>query len=129
MTDRASSGEIRERLLQRSAALRADIARELAKYESEKYVDLADRVADTADEAVADLLSDINLAEISRDVIEFRDVEAALLRLAEGSYGRCTDCGKSIDGRRLAVSPEAARCVRCQQKFEESGREIRYTKL
>lgn len=40
-------------------------------------------------------------------------VEAALLRLAEGSYGICTRCDEEISAARLAVKPEAHQCVRC----------------
>lgn len=45
-------------------------------------------------------------------------VEAALARLAEGSYGRCVDCGEQIPDVRLEVRPEAARCIKDQEKFE-----------
>lgn len=129
MTSHGPAGDARARLLQRSADLRADIARELGKYDTEKYIDLAGRVADTADAAVADLLSDIDLAEISRDVTEFREVEAALLRLSEGNYGTCIDCGEAIGKARIDANPAASRCIDCQRKFEERPREIHYRTL
>ncbi len=45
-------------------------------------------------------------------------VEAALERLAAGAYGECTDCGADIPMARLRATPEAARCVPCQEKAE-----------
>lgn len=48
-------------------------------------------------------------------------VEAALARLAEGTYGRCVDCGQPIPDARLEVRPEAARCVADQEKFEAAN--------
>ncbi|GAB3590300.1 hypothetical protein GCM10027446_04720 [Angustibacter peucedani] len=42
-----------------------------------------------------------------------RDVEAALVRLADGDYGRCEVCGEPIDPERLVARPTARRCIRC----------------
>jgi RNA polymerase-binding transcription factor DksA len=121
--------QIKERLLDRSAELRSDIQRELRKYDNETYGQIADRVADPAEQSVADLLSDINLAEIARDVAEFGDIEAALLRLAHGDYGICVDCEEPIEPDRLDSSPEVARCLRCQQAYERHDQKVQYRKL
>jgi DnaK suppressor protein len=40
------------------------------------------------------------------------DVERALAKLDEGSYGRCDVCGDPIDEERLEVLPWAVRCVK-----------------
>ncbi len=40
-------------------------------------------------------------------------VEAALERLDEGTYGRCTVCGRRIPDERLEVRPTATTCVGC----------------
>ena len=42
------------------------------------------------------------------------EVEAALARLADGTYGACVDCGRPIAPERLAALPWAARCIDCQ---------------
>lgn len=47
-----------------------------------------------------------------------REVEAALGRIEDGTYGRCVDCGKQIASARLEFKPEAARCLEDQQKHE-----------
>lgn len=41
------------------------------------------------------------------------DIEAAMLRLAEGEYGSCAACGEPIGAERLAARPTAATCIRC----------------
>jgi DnaK suppressor protein len=41
-------------------------------------------------------------------------VLAALRRIEDGSYGRCTDCGRSIGRLRLRALPEAAFCLVCE---------------
>lgn len=40
-------------------------------------------------------------------------IDAALQRLADGTYGRCTGCGEPIPFGRLIVMPESARCLAC----------------
>jgi RNA polymerase-binding transcription factor DksA len=42
------------------------------------------------------------------------EVQEALVRLADGSYGRCADCGGTIAPERLEVRPEARLCTACQ---------------
>lgn len=45
-------------------------------------------------------------------------VEAALRRVDEGTYGRCQDCGTDLPEERLDARPEAARCINCQHQLE-----------
>ncbi len=40
-------------------------------------------------------------------------IDAALRRLAEGSYGRCERCGQPIGAARLAARPVATSCINC----------------
>jgi RNA polymerase-binding protein DksA len=51
------------------------------------------------------------LAEHER--AELVAVDAALARLADGSYGRCTRCGQAIDRARLEALPVAETCMAC----------------
>lgn len=129
-TSPAKSRDDAERALQeRSQALRRDIQRELVKADSERYEELAGRVSDSGEKAVADLLVDLDLAEITRDVEELREVEGALLRIARGTWGYCADCGGEIEPDRLTALPSASRCLRCQQRAENPAREERHRTL
>jgi DnaK suppressor protein len=47
-----------------------------------------------------------------------QQIEEALARLHEGSYGTCADCGIEISEKRLKALPFARRCVACQEKAE-----------
>src|SRR5689334_18718186 len=40
-------------------------------------------------------------------------VEAALVRMDEGTYGTCVRCGKAISPARLEAMPSSARCIDC----------------
>ncbi|MFD5157136.1 TraR/DksA family transcriptional regulator [Streptomyces hawaiiensis] len=46
------------------------------------------------------------------------DVEAALTRMNEGSYGTCHLCRRPVQRERLMIVPQARYCARCQQVRE-----------
>ncbi|MCH8203585.1 MAG: TraR/DksA family transcriptional regulator [Candidatus Hydrogenedentes bacterium] len=50
-----------------------------------------------------------------------REVSEALLRIEEGTYGKCVDCDEEIPVKRLEVFPAAKRCVECKSRFEKEG--------
>lgn len=47
------------------------------------------------------------------------EVEAALKRIADGTYGRCVVCGQPIPEKRLEAIPWASRCVKDEQALEQ----------
>jgi RNA polymerase-binding transcription factor len=47
------------------------------------------------------------------ETTEIHQIEAALKRISEGTYGTCAKCGGPIDPRRLKALPTAATCVPC----------------
>lgn len=112
--------QLSKQLHERRAALLADIRRELQQSEDATYLDLAGRVHDSAEEAVADLLVDLDLAVIDFQIKELGNVEAALARIREGGYGFCEVCDEPIAFARLSSTPAAARCLGCQERFEKS---------
>ncbi|MFG2089398.1 MULTISPECIES: TraR/DksA family transcriptional regulator [unclassified Spirillospora] len=44
------------------------------------------------------------------------EIDAALTRLDDGTYGLCEDCREPVPAGRLEILPYARRCVRCQQR-------------
>lgn len=112
--------DLRTRLSQRNRELKAEIREALVQSDQQHHKDLAGSVADIGDEAVADMLVDVGLALVDRHVTELRDSEAALRRIRDGSYGACIDCGTAIGYERLAAYPAAKRCIRCQQRHENT---------
>jgi DnaK suppressor protein len=44
------------------------------------------------------------------------EVERALAKLEDGSYGKCEDCGEQIDPLRLEAKPAAPYCINCASK-------------
>lgn len=74
--------------------------------------------SDLAQDYVSSERRSIMLAQARQDL---KQVDAALQRLAEGTYGTCTRCGQAIDPARLKALPHAALCLTCQER-QESGR-------
>jgi DnaK suppressor protein len=100
--------------------LMQELREEIDQSRRETFAAVEGGVGDSADEAVADLLSDLDAAEITRDLGDIRALEAALGRLAAGTYGRCEDCGTDIPVARLRAQPAAVRCVACQDVYEKT---------
>ena len=111
---------LRTAMRARARQLRDEIRQTLLKNDSEHYVQIADQVRDLEDESFADLIVDVSLAEIDRDLEELRAIEAALLRVADGSYGSCEVCERPIELRRLEVAPQVRRCIDCQTLYERT---------
>ena len=107
---------------ERRQALLAEIRREVARTRDEPFEALAGATPDSGDAALADLIADVGEAEVTRDLAELRSLDAARRRLADGSYGRCLDCGADIPFERLSAELGAARCVECQQRHERTYR-------
>lgn len=110
---------LKQKLQTRFTELKQAVKQELLRSDDERYIELAGRVHDTGDEAVADLLADLNLAVIDQHVREIQDIEGALLRLGNQSYGVCIDCEADIGYKRLHAYPTAKRCFSCQAKYEK----------
>jgi len=73
---------------------------------------------------MADLGSDnfeqeftLNLIQTQRD--ELKEIDAALERVEEGTFGLCEICSKPISRRRLQAMPYARLCVECKREEEE----------
>ena len=73
----------------------------------------------TDDDAIADAAARMDVAMVIRESQELQNIEAALARIADGSYGICADCGDDIARARLKVYPMATRCLPCQEKHEQ----------
>jgi hypothetical protein len=61
--------------------------------------------------APIDVIPDTLLAD--KVALELAEVDAALGRIAEGSYGTCSSCGGPLGLQRLRAIPEARFCLGC----------------
>ena len=63
-----------------------------------------------------------DLALRDRAIQQLAQVDAALARLDEGTFGRCTRCGRDIAPDRLDALPWAAHCIDCQSALDRGER-------
>jgi RNA polymerase-binding transcription factor DksA len=55
-----------------------------------------------------------------------QEIESALARIGDGTYGNCVACGREIGLQRLRVVPWAQFCVPCQESEERQQTENRF---
>jgi DnaK suppressor protein len=106
--------ELERRLRLRRIELRQQIAAAHARVEERPLGEVSD-AKDAADAGAQLIVVD---AEVERDLAELRDINLALQRIDDGTYGGCNDCGNRIDPRRIVAQPTALRCVECQTRAE-----------
>jgi DnaK suppressor protein len=59
---------------------------------------------------------EMSLANNARDMLD--QIERALFRIDDGTYGVCESCGKAIGKGRLQAFPRATLCVSCKEREE-----------
>jgi DnaK suppressor protein len=114
-TDR---GRIRSALEARRITLRTEVKAQLQGSGDDRVVGLRNRLDETDDWAVADSLAELDIAGLRHALKDLAEVDAALGRMRDGSYGECIDCGEPIAPARLSAYPTATRCLECQQTHE-----------
>ncbi|ABA88313.1 zinc finger transcriptional regulator, TraR/DksA family [Syntrophotalea carbinolica DSM 2380] len=109
---------IRKKLLD----LREARLQEIRRQNADAAALIDEGVADTADQGLTDSLKDYLhlLGDAGRE--EILEIDEALERLRDGSYGRCEACGKTIDIARLEILPFTRRCLTCRQEAEKEAK-------
>ncbi len=114
--------DVREKLEAQLVKLQADLAT------IEKSLDLKNRT-DVARPGFGKRVGDYTSEVIERTTREgsaqnlrtmIAEVERAIERVDEGTYGFCVDCGQPINPERLEVKPSATQCIDCKRKSESA---------
>jgi DnaK suppressor protein len=88
-----------------------------------------DGVKDTVDLSLMDVNKELALRLGERESQMIADIDQALLRIKEGSYGICARCGKLIDERRLEALPTARYDAACQAIIEAANGDDEHASL
>jgi DnaK suppressor protein len=115
MARRDALMRLHKSLLGRRADLRKKLAGELADLRNFKAAETGDS-ADAAFEAGSDEMAS-QLAEF--DARELGQIERALARLKQGTYGVCEVCQAKIPVARLNALPYTTFCIDCQREMEK----------
>lgn len=103
--------DLREQLI---ARLRAQRGGERSAVEAAAQA----RDESSDDWATANRERDLDFALQAHEAEELEAIDAALDRIADGTYGVCEDCGCDIPTARLHANPFTARCIDCQARAE-----------
>jgi len=114
--------KVRERFREQLLALGRETAGDVTSYRDEGFSLGTDGIQDAGDDAANTYARQLllGLSERERDVL--RQIDEALDRLEEGTYGECEACGEEIGEARLAVLPYATLCVECKSNQENGVR-------
>jgi len=88
-----------------------------------------DGVKDSVDLSLMDVNKELALRLGERASQMVADIDQALLRIKEGSYGVCVACGELIDERRLNVVPTARYDAACQAAMEQANGDDNHSTL
>jgi DnaK suppressor protein len=75
-------------------------------------------VLDAVESAEADIQEELEFALVQMKSETLNKVNDALVRLDQGSYGNCFECGEEIAEKRLRALPFAVRCKDCEESKE-----------
>src|SRR5262249_41138954 len=78
-----------------------------------------EQTADALDKTQSATQRDLAISLLNREATTPRQLERALQRIEEGTYGVCIACDKPISAKRLQVVPWAELCLRCQERRDE----------
>jgi DnaK suppressor protein len=105
-------------LVARRAELRKRLGGELEDLRNLKATDptgdSADAAFDSGSEEIASQLAELEARELSQ-------IERALVRIKQGTYGLCEGCQTKIPVARLNALPYSTTCVKCQREMEMYG--------
>ena len=104
-------------LFQKSSILNK--THEFKKIQSENI-----QLSDEAEVASNDLNQNLTIHLHERDLNSLLQIEKALGKIAEGTYGECENCSDHIHPKRLQARPLAALCLACMEDLEEENRRL-----
>jgi DnaK suppressor protein len=115
--------EFRDLLLKRNKLLRGDLDTlegETLKKGGDGAGDLSTMPGHLAELASDNSERDLSYSRMESQSEELKEIEEALDRIKDGSFGVCEKCEKKIPKERLRAIPYARLCVGCQGKEESS---------
>src|SRR5881392_1288649 len=86
--------------------------------EQARALDITNDEVKDSDHALHDVIQGLALKLSDNESQMVADIDQALMRMEEGSYGKCVRCGQEIDERRLEAVPTARYDAACQAEVE-----------
>jgi DnaK suppressor protein len=98
---------------------KASLSHEIAKTRDHEEETTEEPTQDIADRAVSSYTREFlySLTDAERGTLVL--IDEALVRISEGNYGACVNCGAAVSEKRLTAVPWARYCVDCQELAEK----------
>jgi len=109
--------EIKELLLKMRKELLEEIK---VKTRSESEADRKDDVGDIYDLATNERDRELNLLMSDREREKINEIDDAIVRIDDETYGTCEECSTEIPKKRLIIMPFARLCVACKAELEKT---------
>ena len=106
--------QVRQVLLEKQQQLREEVAR----LENDARGSIGAEVEDPIDMVTSTEAKAGAFEASTRERATLKEVDDALVRLGEGSYGKCVDCGRPIEAARLEAVPWTRYCLADQEKHD-----------
>ncbi|MCX5817570.1 MAG: TraR/DksA family transcriptional regulator [Proteobacteria bacterium] len=107
----------RKRLLK----MRDEILTKAKKLKEDSYTLGTDGIQDMADAASNSYNADILMSISNNDLKLLKDIDNALDKIVNETYGICEECDEKINEKRLEANPVARYCITCKRQMEEKG--------
>lgn len=98
---------------------REELLKDVAETEAELRLIAGSRGAELEERAQQERLARLLARLDDRQIHAFQELEAALQRVADGTYGLCDDCGQAMAVARLGALPATRLCAECARRQEE----------
>jgi DnaK suppressor protein len=124
---RARYSELKQMLAERRREIQAEVQGKMRGVREEgTWGGKMNEVLDAVESAEADIQEDIEFALVQMKAETLNTINDALLRLEQGDYGFCFDCGDEIGEKRLRALPFAVRCKDCEEARENAEQRERH---
>ncbi len=107
-----------EQFWQRLERQREEILRSLSRVQTEVWSQELAYPQDVGELSVTSFTKDLLFQEGAQKRRQLRNIDVALERIRDGTFGECLRCGNEINLKRLEVVPFAACCRECQENIE-----------
>jgi DnaK suppressor protein len=101
--------------------MRGEILSKAKKLKEDSYTLGTDGIQDMADAASNSYNVDILMSISDNDLNLLKDIDNALDKIKNGTYGICEECEEKISEKRLEANPVARYCITCKRMMEEKG--------
>jgi DnaK suppressor protein len=101
--------------------MRGEILSKAKKLKEDSYTLGTDGIQDMADAASNSYNVDILMSISDNDLNLLKDIDNALDKIKNETYGICEECEEKISEKRLEANPVARYCITCKRMMEEKG--------